>query len=374
MLDTSKSLLARATAISPILGIFLPRLGHVPRARELADRVERHINGGGTAKQVRELVLADLRRAMPFEGHVFMLTDPVTRVATSPFADLPGLKWPRLPELIRARYLTRINRWDELLGSEARSLLGATEGKPEQSLVWREVERGLGVIDSATVVFGDRYGCWGFLELFRTRWPPFTSAELAALTALSKPVAAGLREALGRTFTAPDPLLPPFGPAVVILDPTLQVRSQTAAAAAALLRLNPPDEPMPPIPNSVYNVGAALVAAEHELPIGPPWSRIHLGGSRWVTVKADRIGADDIAVSIEPSTPAERLDLFARAHALSARETEVLSLLAAGYDSHRMATELTISEHTVNDHVKAVLAKSAARTRNALISQVLGMT
>ncbi|NNH75686.1 helix-turn-helix transcriptional regulator [Nocardia uniformis] len=301
-----------------------------------------------------------------------MLTDPVTRIATSPLADLPGLPWPRLPELIRARYLTPINRWDALLGSAARSLLEATDGEPERSLVWREVQRGLGVIDTATVTFGDRYGCWGFLELVRTAWPPFTSAELSELTALIKPVTAGLREALGRTFAAPDARLPPVGPAVLILDPQLRVRSQTAAAAAALLRLNPPDEPMPPIPNSVYNVGAALIATEQQCPIGSPWSRINLGGNRFVTVKADRIGGGDIAVSIEPSTPAERLDLFARAHALTARETEVLSLLAAGFDSRHMATEMTISEHTVNDHVKGVLAKCTARTRNALLSRVLG--
>ncbi len=138
----------------------------------------------------------------------------------------------------------------------------------------------------------------------------------------------------------PDQLLP-VGPAVVVLDPDLQVRSQTAGAAAALLQLNPPDEPMTPIPAAAYNVAGALVAAEHGVPVGEPWSRVHLGGSRWVTVKADRMatargGRDrDIAVSIEPSTPAERTDLFARVHGLSARETEVLALLGNGLSSPR---------------------------------------
>ncbi len=340
----------------------------------MADRVERHISGGCTAKQLRELVLADLRRALPFEGYVFVLTDPVTRVGTSPMSDLPRLSWPRVPEYIRARYLTPVNRWDDLLGSGARSLLAATGGKPERSLIWREMLRDLGVIDTAAVAFGDRHGCWGYLELFRTGWPPFTSAETAALTALSGPVATGLREALGRTFTPPDPPVPPTGPATVILDPELRLRKPTAAAAAALLRLHPADESMPPVPNSIYNAGAALVAAEHELPIGPTWARVHLGDSRWVTVKANRTDGGDIAVTIAPSTTAERLDLFARAHALSARETEVLSLLAAGFDTHRMAAEMTISEHTVHDHVKAVLAKGGARTRTTVVSRALGIT
>ena len=156
------------------------------------------------------------------------------------------------------------------------------------------------------------------------------------------------------------------------------MRSQTAAAAQALLTLNPPDEPMTPIPAAAYNVAAALVAAEQGVPVGEPWSRVHLGGSRWVTVKADRMGPPeegerrDVAVSIEPCTPAERTDLFARVHGLSARESEVLSLLGAGQSSHEVAERLVLSEHTVNDHVKAVLEKTGARTRQVLMSRALG--
>ncbi|MEV6429828.1 helix-turn-helix transcriptional regulator [Nocardia sp. NPDC051463] len=328
------------------------------------------------AKRLREVVLDEVRRTIAFDGHVFALTDPVTRVATSPLADVPGLSWPRLPELIRLRYLTRVNRWPELLDTEAgaRSLLRATGGDPSRSLLWNNGQRALGVVDSASLALGDRYGCWGFLELLRISSPPFTVTDLTALSALAGTITLGLRRALGRTFAAPADQVPRVGPAVVILDPDLQVRIQTEAAALALLRLNPPDEPMPPIPASVYNVGAALIAAEHDLPVGPARSRIKLGGSRWVTVQADRIGGGDIAVSIEPSTPEERMDLFARAHALSARESEVLALLAAGFDSRRMAAELVLSEHTVNDHVKAILAKCAAPTRQTLLSRVLGIT
>ncbi|MBL1076949.1 hypothetical protein JK358_21365 [Nocardia sp. 2] len=131
----------------------------MPSARELADRVERHDRDRYIAKRFRELVLADLRRALPFDGYVFALTDPVTRVATSPLADMPGPPWPRLPELIRARYLTPIHRWDRLLGLSGRSLLELTAGDPTRSLVWQQVHRDLGVLDTAAVAFADRYGC-----------------------------------------------------------------------------------------------------------------------------------------------------------------------------------------------------------------------
>ena len=77
-------------------------------------------------------------------------------------------------------------------------------------------------------------------------------------------------------------------------------------------------------------------------------------------------------MSVEPATPAERMDLFARASGLSTRESEVLGLLGMGLDSRDIAARLVLSQHTVNDHVKAVLAKTQARTRQVLLSRALG--
>jgi DNA-binding CsgD family transcriptional regulator len=346
----------------------------VPTTREPLDRVERICASELGAKRLREQLLEQVRRVVPFDGHVFSLTDPVTRVATSPLADVPGLAWSRLPELIRWRYLTRANRWTDLLDAKIRasSLLVVTDGDPERSLLWRHVQRDLGVTDTATAPFGDRYGCWGMLDLWRTSGDPFGTRELSFLASTVPAITEGLRRAVARTFVDQEEQLLSVGPAVVVLGGDLQVRGQTVGAAEALLRLNPPDEEMAPIPAAVYNIGAALVASEQGIPVGPAWARVHLGGSRWVTVKADRIGEDDIAVSIEPSTPAERMDLFARTHGLSVRESEVLALVGTGADSRGIAERLVVSEHTVNDHVKAVLAKTGARTRQVLISRALG--
>ncbi len=113
------------------------------------------------------------------------------------------------------------------------------------------------------------------------------------------------------------------------------------------------------------------VAEEHGIPIGTPKSRIHLGGSRWVTVKASRLGKD-IAVSIEPSTATDRLDIYARASGLTRRESEVLALLCEGLDTRQIAERLVVSEHTANDHLKAILAKTGARTRQLLLARGMG--
>jgi DNA-binding CsgD family transcriptional regulator len=104
---------------------------------------------------------------------------------------------------------------------------------------------------------------------------------------------------------------------------------------------------------------------------GPPWPRIHLGGSRWVTVKTSRLGTD-IAVAIEPSTAADRLDLYARACGLRRRESEVLALLCEGLDTREIVEQMMVSDHTPSDHLKAILAKTRAPTRQLRLARGLG--
>jgi DNA-binding CsgD family transcriptional regulator len=341
----------------------------VGSTEDLLRRVERVCRTNLSAKALREQLLTLVGETIPYDGHLFALTDPVTKVPSAPHADVPMVPWPRLPELIRWRYLTEVNRADRLLGKPASSLLTAT-ASPEESLIWRHVQSEIGVVDTAMVAFGDRYGAWGLLELWRTT-VPFTATELDLLTALAPAVTTGLRGSVARTFAEPVADIGTTGPAVIVLGPDLVVRSQTDDAAAALFRLLPPDEPMTPIPAAAYNIGGALIAQEQGIPVGEPWSRVHLGANRWVTVRASRLGGD-IAVSIEPSTPAERMDLFARSHGLSTRESEVVALLAVGLDSKEIAGQLFLSEHTVNDHVKAALAKTGTRTRQVLLARATG--
>jgi DNA-binding CsgD family transcriptional regulator len=155
------------------------------------------------------------------------------------------------------------------------------------------------------------------------------------------------------------------------------VRHQTVWAGEALFKLNPPDDPVPTVPAAVYNVAAALLAAEAGVPVGEPWSRVHLGEGRWVTLRADRMTPvaqepGDVVVTIEVSTPHQRREVYALAHGLTPREREVLAEVARGLDSRAVADRLVVSEHTVHDHVKAVLAKTGTTTRQALLARIAG--
>lgn len=66
--------------------------------------------------------------------------------------------------------------------------------------------------------------------------------------------------------------------------------------------------------------------------------------------------------------PAERLVQHVGACDLTAREHEVLELLAAGHSNRRIALHLGISEETVKGHVKRILSKLGARRRTEAAS------
>lgn len=66
----------------------------------------------------------------------------------------------------------------------------------------------------------------------------------------------------------------------------------------------------------------------------------------------------------EPNNPAQ----LSPAEHLTAREVEVLRLVALGYGNKQVAAQLNVSEHTVKFHVSSVLAKLGARSRTEAVT------
>ncbi len=336
--------------------------------------IERLCRTVGDSRELRHAVLAELRRVVGFDAYVWLLTDPETSVgAAAPLADVPEGLLPRLPELIRLKYLTAVNRWT---GLDAKA---ATIGdNPAASLLWQELLHAYEVVDVASCAFRDRYGCWGFLDLWRTS-DPFTPEEIGALTALVGPLTAGLRYSQARTFvTSPagpaDRARARIGPVVLLLDDDLRVLGQTPDTDVQLRALVPPSGGSDPIPASAYNVGAQLLAVETGVDGNPPLARVHLTGGVWVSLRAARVGGvtGNIAVTIEECSPAERAELFGRAYGLSAREAELLGHLLTGADTRDVAGRMHASANTVQDHLKSIFAKTGTRNRPTLVSRALG--
>jgi hypothetical protein len=112
------------------------------------------------------------------------------------------------------------------------------------------------------------------------------------------------------------------GPVVLLLSPDLQVRGQTPRTQDYLRVLVPPS------------------------------ARVHLSEGLWVTLRAARIGDTgpvrerDIAVTIEETSPPERVALFARAFGLSARENELLGHLVSGTDTRDSRAGCSFRAHS----------------------------
>ena len=314
---------------------------------DLAERLSALQNEELTDRALRTAQLELIAARMGFDAHVFAMTDPGTGIVTSPHANVPMVPDHDLPALIRRRY--------------------ASAGGPA---AWRTVLAEFGVTDVVSLTFEDRWGRWGFLELWRCSIG-FSHAERDRLAALPPVVTPSLRTAVARTFTVPDAPSARLESGVVLVGDDLQVRSVTSGAAQALMRLLPPTEPGPPVPAAAYNVVAALLAHEDGIWPGEPIARLHLGANRWASVRAERLD-DLIAVSMAPSTTAERADLFARANQLSRRQTQVLHLALHGMDTRAIADTLVIAHSTTEDHLKALLAKTGSASRHQLLARALG--
>ncbi len=322
-------------------------------------------------------MLDALRRAVGFDFHVFVLTDPVTCVGCDPHADVPLLD--ELPRLIRLKYTTTVNRWTTLGDPPVALLRDRTGGRPDRSLLWRDLLSAADVTDVASMVFRDRFGCWGFLDLWRRRpAAPFTSADAGFLATIAPVVTEALRRGQAGTFTAQPGGLTRRDALVLLLSPDLTIRAQTQQTTDYLRQLLPTPTERSPIPAAAYNVAAQLVAVEAGIDHHPARASTHLNRGIWVTLRAARIGdsqpdgPSDIAVTIENASPVERLDIFRRAFALTSREGELLRVLADGADTRHAAAQLHLSEHTVQDHLKSIFGKTGCRSRRELLARVLG--
>jgi DNA-binding CsgD family transcriptional regulator len=341
-----------------------------------AERVERICATTADARVLRLDLLDEIRRVVPFDAYVWLLTDPETSVGIAPLADVPCL--PELPRLITLKYLTEVNRWTELSTPVAR-LDEATGGARSRSLMWRELLAGYDITDVASVVFRDPFGCWAFLDLWRgSASGRFTAAEEAYLAAINTTVTTALRRGQAQTFVGATRTGDSRGPVVILLSADLDVLAQTPETQEYLRVLVPTNAGRSPIPAGAYNVAAQLLAFEGAIDANPPSARVHLSGGRWLTLRAARIGdprpsqGADIAVTIEDSSPSERAEIFARAHGLTNRERQLLGHLVVGRDTRDTARLMFLSQLTIQDHLKSIFAKTGMRNRRTLLARALG--
>src|SRR5262249_46557307 len=146
---------------------------------------------------------------------------------------------------IKAKYGTPINRWTTLRRRAAPVglLTHAVESERDRSPIWRDVLSRYRIADVASIAFADRYGCWGFLDLWRDdHLGPFVGADEGLLAALAEPLTQALRRSQAMTFVAAaTSARHDVGPVVLTLNDDLRILSRTAASQAWLSVLLPPN-------------------------------------------------------------------------------------------------------------------------------------
>lgn len=342
---------------------------------------------------LRTAILAEVATMVPFDAFVWPLCDPVTTVGMAPRARIPCPQ--ELPTLIRLKYLSGAGRWTELMHSPvpAASLLKATQGEPSRSPVWSGVLQRYGVRDVLSVVFADKYGCWAWLDLWRTGDSvPFTDEETAYLGEPAAAVTAGLRRSVARQFRTrlepepgPDPAAgtgagQPGLPeqAVLTLDDDLAIAGRTASVDDWLQLLQPGPVPHDHVPAEVLNVAAQVAAREALVDTHAAECRVYVGAGRWASLRANRMESGvsgptpPVAVTIQASTPAARLDMFARAFGLTPRQGELLWLTATGADTAAMADAQGVTPYTVQDQFKQLFQACGVHSRASLLAIALG--
>lgn len=328
---------------------------------------------GLDADDARRAAIEILRRAVGFERWCWPLTDPDSALSTSGIGELDF--WPSLPRLVALEQHGDVTSKPGLvLGRRASvALSAATHGKLGESRRWRECLQPYGIGDELMTACRDRHGCWGTVELMRdSADAPFDEADTQLLHELAPILGALLRRSRPRDAEASSEA-PPLPPAMLILDPALRPLSWTPAFHAWLAALPGTGG----LPAAVYEIGARAQIPGEAASGLPNRVRVRTLTGLWAVIEGaplEGAAPDHVAITLRAATSDEIFDLLSKTYALTRRERQLVALVLDGLATKQLAQALCISPYTVQDHLKAIFAKTGVRTRQELTSRISGLT
>jgi DNA-binding CsgD family transcriptional regulator len=336
------------------------------------ERVAALADAGVDADDACRAAIAELRRAVGFTRWCWPLTDPDTAVAMSGTGELDF--WPSLPRLIELEEHGDVTSKPRLATSARASvsLSAATRGDLARSIRWRECLQPYGIGDELMTVCRDRYGCWGSVELMRDDDdPPFATDDVRFLNGLAPALGELVRRALRRGWQAAPRDGRPLPAATLIVDHELRPTGWTRTLAGWLDALGA--EPGGMLPPGFYEIGTRARTADAA---GLPASvRIHTATGGWATVEGallDGTSPGQVAITMRAASTAEVFDLLCKTHAFTRRERQLAAFVAEGLATKQLAAACCISPHTVQDHLKALFAKTGLGSRGELTSYLTG--
>ena len=326
---------------------------------------------------LRSRLLHELRKLVGFDVAFFAVADPETLLFTAAFADEPLVESGPLFMANEFGAIADVNRFADLAlaPDPVTSLDRATAGEWKASPRWREIMDPLGMGDEARAALRVGDTTWGFLCLHRYGAAGFSAEDMRRL----RSVTAHMGEALRRRLTLTTEADPDAGTGVQGLVVVRDDRIVALGGAAERWLEEIADRPVvpgDPLPLPLLAVARRLENLEAgALTDLPAAVRLTTAGGVLLTVHATRLrdatGADSIALSLRPAGSAERAPLLLAAHGLTPAQRRVAQLVLRGYTTRQIVVDLRISEHTVQDHLKAVFDKVGVRSRRDLVTAVM---
>lgn len=343
--------------------------------RRRADDLVRRCYAGLDTTPARLEVLRRLRGLFTIDAAFFATVDPQSLLFTSAVSEEPLVE--AAEQFLENELLSSdVNRFADLAVADdpVSSLDWATGGDRGSSHRFTEIIAPLNLGDELRVALRSGGRCWGVLCLHRSASPlGFTEGEIAEIRRLAPHIATGLRIAhLHSGETVP----PDRGtePGILVLGSDLTVESMTPAAQWWLSQVADVDWPSP---ESLPLAVRAIARRAHLAPEDAPASSRALVRTReggWALIHASVLrgrGADRTAVVLESAQALDRASALVAAHSLTPSQERVTHLVLQGRSTREIVDALHISQHTVQEHLKAAFDKFGVRSRRELVAQVL---
>jgi DNA-binding CsgD family transcriptional regulator len=354
------------------------RLVGTMRRQGLADRIGDAAGRCRNLPALAEAVCAAIAQDISFDFGCFATLDPATGLISWAYRTRPLGVGDE--EIAAGEYgEADINSFAEI--SQRRPSVGVlsidTAGRLDTCRRYRDLLRPrFGFSDELRMVFNSRGASWGALAIYRAEGDPaFTMADARKLAASGELVATAIQRVLfgwdadqslsgaaGRTVADAD------GPAVLIIDADDHVTHLSPAARSSV-------EDMGGWEHGSLPTGILAVAASTRHHQEHSSARVQGRSGRWLNVRAAPLdgpaGKGDVVVTLEPATGAELSRLALTARGLTAREKDVATLVLQGASTRAISSELHLSPHTVQDHLKAIFAKLGVNSRREMIARFI---